>query len=281
MNTQVTPPPKKNRFLGFIRFVVRFLFVLILAIGIGAGIYYLAVTGIPWLYQRYVQPVEENTLRLDDLEAHQDQELDLLTTRLESMQQRLTDLEIQSDVYKETISSLESKLAAFVEIQEAQSEALVTLEPVPSVIVETQSDLVVLQGALGILATTIESLNQQITSLSEEEQAEPPGLVDLKNEMQLFRGMEFLTRARLFLSLGNLEEAESNNQDVLELLTILVTEVPDYQRPALEQINVFLLEALLALPDSPVRAADQLEGAWSLIKIGLPEEKTSTPAQED
>ncbi len=281
MNTQVTPPPKRNRLRGFLRFVVRLFFVLILSVGLGVGIYYAAVTGIPWLYQRYVQPVEDNTLRLDDLEARQDQEIDLITARLESTQQRLTDLEIQSDEYKETISSLESQLAASLEIQESQSEALFALEVLPSTLAATQSDLETLQVALDDLAATVETLDQQITAISEKKPAEPPGLTEVKNDLQLLRSMEYLTRARLFLSLSNLEEAETNLQDSLELLTILGAEVPDHQQDALEQINAYLSEALQALPDSPVRAADQLDGAWVLIKRGLPDESGESPATED
>ena len=252
MNTQITPPPKKNRFLGFIRFVVRFLLVLILAIGIGVGIYYLAVTGIPWLYQRYVQPVEDNTLRLDDFEARQDQEIELLTSRLDSMQQRLSDLEIQSDAYKEKIRELELQLTAAKEVQESQAESIARLDPLPTILEEAQNDLEALQSVLDELAATIENLEQQITSLSEVEQEPPSGLVELKNEIQLLRGMEFLTRARLFLSQGNLESAETNIQDGLEALTILGGQVSDDQKPALDQVNEFLLEALQALPASPV-----------------------------
>ena len=272
MNTQITPPPKKNSVLGFIRFVVRFLFVLILAIGLGVGIYYLAVSGIPWLYQRYVQPVEDNTLRLDDLEARQDQEMELLTSRLDSMQQRLTDLEIQSDAFKERIRDLELQLTTARELQDAQAESIAKLAALPAIFEETQADLEALQGALAELAISTGNLEQQITSLSEAEQEPSSGLVKLKNEIQLLQCMQVLTRARLFLSQGNLESAETNIKDGLEVLTILRGQMPDNQKPALEQVNEYLGEALQALPDSPVQAADQLDGAWSLLVQSLFEE---------
>ena len=283
MSAEKTPPSFGQRMLSFIRFVVRLLFVLILAIGLGAGIYYTAVTGIPWLYQRYVQPVEDHSLRLDDLEARQAQEAEVLGTRIESLQERLTALEVLHDSDKETISNLESRLAAAESTQGTQAAAIASLAPLPSALADTQADLAALQAALDDLAATVEVYDQRIISLGEGDQEESALLIHLKAELQLLRGMEFLTRARLFLSQGNLAQAEANIGAGLEALTTLEAEAPDYQKTALEQINVYLAEALLALPVSPVGAADQLEGAWALLIDGLPSESDAgaTPAPDE
>ncbi len=277
MSTPGSTPAFGQWMIGFIGFLMRLLLVLILAVGLGAGIYYATVTGVPWLYQRYVQPVEDNTLRLDDLEARQVQELELLSTRIEALQERLTDLEIQDDSDQETIRRLETQLATVESVQATQAAALATLEPLPTALTQTQSGLEALQTALDDLTTTVDAYDQQIQSLGEGDQEESLLLVSLHEELQLLRSMEFLTRARFFLSQGNLGEAEANIQAGLEVLTTLGAEVPDHQKSALERITAHLGEALRVLPDSPVGAADQLEGAWSLLVQGLPEEPLDTP----
>jgi len=283
MSAEKTTPSFGQRMLSFVRFVVRLLFVLVLAVSLGAGIYYTATTGIPWLYQRYVQPVEDHTLRLDDLEARQAQESELLGTRIESLQERLTALEVQNDSDKKIISGLESQLATAENIQGSQAAAIATLAPLPATLADTQSDLAALQTALDDLAAAVEAYDQRITSLGEGDQEESTMLINLQRELQLLRGMEFLTRARLFLAQGNLGQAEANIRAGLEALTTLGAESPDHQKTALEQINVYLVEALLALPDSPVGAADQLEGAWALLIHGLPSESGAgaTPTPDD
>ena len=53
--------------------LLRLLFIVILGIGLGAAVYYGVVYGAPALYYQYVYPVQQNTLRLEDLEARQAQ----------------------------------------------------------------------------------------------------------------------------------------------------------------------------------------------------------------
>lgn len=273
MSSANSTPTFGQQLIRILRFLLRMLFVLVLAIGLGFGIYYAASRGIPELYKRYVQPVEDNTLRLDDLEGRQTQELGLLNERIESLQSRLTDLEIHSDNDKQIIAELEAQLNSTQNIQATQSAVLATLVPQAAGIEALHADLQMLQVALDQFSETVSANSQEIISFSTEAQTTAARLNDLQQEVHILRTMEYLTRARLFLSQGNLGQSEANIQAGRKELGSIISDAPD-----IEQIIVYLDIALSALPDSPLAAADQLEGAWQiLIQDTQKEQLQSTP----
>ncbi|MEA3351601.1 MAG: hypothetical protein U9Q82_13355 [Chloroflexota bacterium] len=276
MITDKSKPSFGQRIITFIRFILRLLFVLVLAVGLGVGIYFGAVYGIPELYRRYVQPVEDNTLRLDDMEARQTQDVQQIDEYIETLQDRLTILEIQSDTDKDNIADLESQLATAISIQATQSLALATLEPFPSAFSDSQADIEAIQTALDDFSNTVEENSQQVESLSADDQWRSNVIINMQHDLQIIRTMEFLTRARLYLSQGNLEQGEANIQAGLDIIIALMVDVPTYQKETLFQISNYLNDAIESLPENPVRTADQMEGAWQFLIQGLPASEPST-----
>ena len=129
MSTDQSSPSFGQQAIRVLRLLLRWLFVLIIAVGLGLGIYYAAARGIPELYKRYIQPVEDNTMRLDDLETRQTQELALLNERLSSLQSKLTDLEIQRDKDRQLITELETQALLAESTLATQTAVIAILVP--------------------------------------------------------------------------------------------------------------------------------------------------------
>ena len=62
MSTNQNPPAA-----NFFRGTLRILLTVIIAVALGAGIYYGASSLVPWVQKQYIQPVRDNTSRLEDL----------------------------------------------------------------------------------------------------------------------------------------------------------------------------------------------------------------------
>ena len=107
-------------------------------------------------------------------------------------------------------------------------------------------------------------------------------MIALKREIMFTRTIETLSRARLFLSQSNFGLAKTDVQSARDILVKLSIDAPPYQKDALNQIVARLDLALGNLPAFPVIAADDVDIAWQLMMMGLPESEadviaTSTP----
>ena len=96
-------------------------------------------------------------------------------------------------------------------------------------------------------------------------------MITLKREIMLTRTIETLSRARLYLSQSNFGLAREDVQAARDILTELLTDAPTYQVDALDQIIARLDLALSNLPVFPVIAVDDVDIAWQLMMMGLPE----------
>ena len=280
MTPEDSTPTFGQRMINLIRFVVRLLFTLIVAIGLGAAVYYAAAFGVPALRERYIQPVEENTQRIADLEAQQRQSLEALTQQIESLHTRLTDLEIQNDRAKAQVAELENNLAAAKSVQATQAAALTTLAPMSAVLAETQNELSQVLTTLEDLSAGIDTYALNIGTLQTESLNNTTRVVQMQNELQMLRLMEALTRGRLFISQGNIAQAENSIHAGLMAADKLSETAPGYQMAALKQVRDQLQNALEYLVLSPLRAADQLDGAWQITQQGLPDKPSPTPEAE-
>ena len=90
MSSDNTSPTFGELMGNFLRFMLRLLFILVIAIGLGVAIYFGAAYGFPELYRRYVQPVEDNSMRLENIESAQKQDIQQLNERIEAISSRLT-----------------------------------------------------------------------------------------------------------------------------------------------------------------------------------------------
>jgi hypothetical protein len=236
---QVRTGPSFGERLGrFLRFLVRLFLVIIVGAAIGVGLYF----GLPWLYQRYVVPVEQNTSNLVELQSRQEQ----TEQQLVDLQSKLQMLATVQDQHDQSLTDLDQRLGEVEKEITPHTESLSALEKI-------QADL-----------------QQQNKSASAE----------LERQIDLLKAMELLSRARLFMYQSNFGLARQDVQIARDLLATVQPDAPKPLATELEAVILRLDMTSSNLPDFPVAASDDLDIAWQILLAGLPESTpTPTPTQ--
>jgi cell division protein FtsB len=149
---------------------------------------------------------------------------------------------------------------------------------------QTQLDEV--NTRIGAVETTIEAQTASIAKLEEMQAAieqevskqNNSVLVTLRREIMLTRSIETIARARLFLSQSNFGLARDDVKAARDILAELMVDAPAYQTDAFNQIIMRLDFALSNLPAFPVIAVDDVDIAWQLLMMGLPESEADVIA---
>jgi chromosome segregation ATPase len=270
-----------SAFIAILRALVRILLVLLLAVLLGAGVYF----GVPALYQRYVLPVENNLARLNDAQIRQEQSDQRINQRLDELGRRLEDLEQQNDGHKQTLDELQTRLGELEDSQQSsvqvggniQATAIARLDEVEASLSAVRANLEQLQGEIASLDQAMAQTSLEVRELASQSQAGEDPMAELRNELQLLKAMEHLTRSRVYLVENNLGLAEEDVRAASLVLANLGGDVPSYQVEALSAIIDRLDAALSNLPFRPILAAEDLEVAWQLLRDGLPGETTPQP----
>ena len=157
-----------------------------------------------------------------------------LRSELQTMQDQVTDLQTQLSEANSRVDALEQSIAT-------HTASLAKLEE--------------MQAAL---EKNVESGDAKLTA-------------DLTREIALTRSIEYLSRARLYLSQSNFGLAREDVQAARDLLAEIQTNEPDFKAGALAQILMRLDLALGNLPAFPVIAVSDVDIALELLLSGLPE----------
>jgi hypothetical protein len=269
--------------LWLLRFIVRLLFVVLIGAALGVGIYF----GFMALYQQYVaqlDTVQEAQSAQADLKAGLgglQADVDALQADLQSMEEAQeaarVDLEVaqaalqgaqdlrqaEIDALQEAQDQLEADMVAMQADQKAMEQSLETLEAE-------------VEAAAEALTEAVAGSEEKLAALGAELQGERSPAA-LYRELQVVRAMELVTRGRLFLAQNSLGQAQSDIEAGRDLLDALQSEVSLGQAVVLADIIALLDGALDNLPTAPVAAADELDGAWQLLLVGLPVEATALP----
>lgn len=285
----------QNNQTSFFGRVLRFfgcllLISLVVAV-LGAGGYF----GAPLLYRQYIQPLQEHTLRLNELETRLEQNEQLVFERSDSLASRMTNLEVQLDnndelstVVESNVGSLEEQVAFLTEevgkfealqisveeIKTEQEALREDLSSTESALGDLESDVASIDSDLDTMAKTVDELNEQVATSSEIVQGQDEKLQQMAIEIQMLKAMELLTRARLFLVQGNLTLARADILQARDLLFDISNTAPEFQEETLSEIVTRLDDVLEIMARSPIAAADGLEAAWQLLVEGLPSEIT-------
>ena len=261
--------------LALVRLVIRTLLVILLAILLGMAVYF----GAPALYRRYVQPVETSLSRLDDAQARQEQVNQQLNQRLDDLQSRLEDLELQNDTQKQTLDDLGTRLGSLEEAAPTRdlAEIKARLDKMETALLATSANLDQLNKDIGAMDQAISQTSAQVHDFTNPAVPGEAPLQALKAELQLVKAMQLLTRSRLSLVENNFGQAEEDVRAARLLLAGMAGDVASYQVEALSAIIERLDAALNNLPLRPILAAEDLEAAWQLLRSGLPGEPTPEP----
>ena len=257
---------------GLFKFVVRLLFVLVLAVGLGAGIYYAIAYGIPALDRAYLQPVRDNTAAIADLQDQADLLASQNAGQIAALQERITLLEVQNDTNLDTIDALQTQLDALAPLsaeQAALTEQVAALEEALASLDETmtaaQADHA---GALTDLQEIVSANSESIAGITAELAANDFPLDQAYADLQLVKAMALLTRAQVFIFQANYGLATADVEAARTLLSIVDGD-PALAgldlAPVLNRLNL----ALGGLPLSPDLASADLSIAWDLLVEGI------------
>ena len=186
---------KTGRALGsFFKFLIRLTFTLVLAIALGAGIYYGIQYGVPALDQNYVQPIRDNTTSIVALEAQATKTAEQYDEQIEELQERLNTLELQSDSEKEVVASLEVQVATLTPLLEGHE---VLAEQVALLDGYIEDLGVALDDIQNENLVALEELDESVALLQEENAYSAQ---EIYLELQFVKAMSLITRAQLYLS---------------------------------------------------------------------------------
>lgn len=287
MSVDTTPPDQPSigrqfwHALGtFFRFFLRLAFVVILAVFLGSAIYFGITIGLPALQRQYIQPVQDNSLRLEDLENQYGQDIQNITSRLDSLSDRLETLEAQSDDNKETHAILDAQMDSLLEAQATQAATLEELSPLQNEVAEHREAIDELSAEQGALQTETEAVSDAITEfeqdlqeLIEERSEQADQLANLQRDIQLLWTLDLITRSRLDIAQDNFGLARSAVQAAHDRLAVLEEETQIEESEVVVQIKAYLDTALENLPDDPQEAEVALLNAWQLLVLNLPVEQ--------
>jgi len=297
MSTQTTEPKEPSFWKKLWRiFWTLIVFVFVVAL-IAAGVYFVA----PFIYQEYVEPVQEHSFQLDLL-AEQAQQIDARhTERMDSIADRLQELELQGDSYKSGFASLEERMNLVETAQSDQADSLDALLPLQAAVGDIEAQLSNLQSDLDEIQTARRAIEADIAELqerqSEFEEVQVDTAANLEEiqvgmdlltaqagqvtmEIQLLKVMELITRARYNLVDGNFTLSRADIQSARDITAGLQVQAPPNQAEALAEIASRLDTSLANLAGSPLSAANQLEAAWQILIQGFPTEPGETETTE-
>ena len=227
-------------------FFLRTLLVLVIIFGIAALVYF----GTPYLYDKFILPVESNTARLSEIENKHASDSSFLADQVSTLKTRLAELENRQTVNAQAIAELLGQVQALESAVDAHSETLNLLDT--------------MQTSLDMLMVT--TANHESLLVGENS-----ALSNLQSQINVSRTIELLSRARLYLSQSNFGLAKQDVQKARDLLFLLQKDLPDDKLINLQGAIARLDLALGNLPAFPVVAVDDVDIAWQLLVIGLPD----------
>lgn len=231
--------------------IVRILIVVIILAGIGVGIYFAA----PYVYDKYILPVETNTERLGAIESKQVMDVRLLTDQITALQSRLSGLETGQAQNAQAISEAAGRFDALETAIAANTASVTRLEG--------------LQTRLDALYTEVEGHDALLTGSDS-------ALADLRRDITFSRATDLLSRALMYLSQSNFGLATQDVRVARGLLGPLQSEIPTDQSAQLQAVLERIDLALSNLPAYPVIAVSDVGMAWQFLVTGLPAQPTVT-----
>jgi hypothetical protein len=233
--------------------ILRIVLILAVIAGLAAAVYF----GTPYLYQKFILPVQTNTSRLSTLEGKQAADMDQVAGQISALQGRLSDLENRQTGNAQAVAELQGQVQAVETQLSANGQAISQLE---------------------VMQATVEALS----AASAEHEALLVGgdsaLAALQLQITQTRAIELLSRARLYLSQSNFGLARQDVQAARDVLAGLQQKMPADQSAAVGAVIARLDLALGNLPDYPVVAVDDVDIAWVLLVSGPANPAAELPA---
>ena len=239
----------------FFRFLLRFLFVVILGLVIGWAAY----SAIPWIYRNVVQGVQKNTVLIESLDERlkeQDERLqgqdDKLRQRIDEVENEVTTLQGASDVQAqdiqgaaEQIEQLDARIAGLEEDLEKQDQAVKALRS---------------------------SLDSAVEDLGDESDQIAGQTAELEARLVLLQTAQDLLKVRFLLLEGSSRDANDTLALAAAHLAQALPLMPDQEeRLSALQERVAGLAEIMAVNEGDYRVGLELEALWAdVMDLVLP-----------
>jgi chromosome segregation ATPase len=248
INAKTQQPGCWNRLGRAIAVLLRLIFVVVIAVFIGVGIYY----GVPWVYWRLVVPIQDTAARVEMLQRDLENTRANWNNELAGQGQRISALENDLAAQKERIAALEADMGRMDELLTAQGETLS----------ELQTALGSTEEATGQLGGDVEALYGELDSLRVE-MADPNRVAaTFERRLILLQAWGEILKARLHLledNPGNARQSLALARDNVERVIVLS---PEPEAEALIAIQERLDAADTAIEERPFVALNELEIVW-------------------
>jgi chromosome segregation ATPase len=248
MNEKTQQPGCWSRLGQAIAVLLRLIFVVVLAVLMGVGIYY----GVPWVYWRLVIPVQDNAARVDMLQRDLENTRTDWNTDLTEQGQRIFTLESDLAAQRERLAALEGDLGRMDELLTAQGETLS----------ELQTALDSAEDTTGRLGDDAEALYGELETLRAEMADPNRAIAAFERRLILLQAWGEILKARLHL----LENNAGNACQALALARANLEQVialsPRPEAEALSAIQERLDAADTAIEERPFVALNELEIIW-------------------
>jgi chromosome segregation ATPase len=230
-----------------LRLLLRLLVVALLGIALGAGAY----LGLPALYRSYVEPVQLNAQRIQELEKALAEAQAAGLEKETAQAGRVADLEGQVVSLGEALQEQSTRMETLAATAEKQRKQLDALDREMNRVDDVESE--------------VEAIGSRLGSLEETLAGEDAPTQQLARQFQLLRALELLTRARLWLTQNNLGLAAKDLTSALSDLQKVQETAPEEEAAVLASVTERIELALGDLNTAPVIAADDIEVAWRML----------------
>ena len=239
----------------FFGFLLRLMFVSLLAAAFGAGIYY----GIPYAYATLVQPVQANANQIVVVGTR----VDNLKTSLDASQaaqdSRLTALETQSDSQRQRLDAVESDTATTKKGLDAEQAARDNLA---SQVAGLKDQLATQAEAAAQLRTDLDSLKPATTAATDQ-------VARLERQVTLLRLQNALLNAHIQVVAQNLGDARGILTTTVTAMQAFITTPGVFSSDATASLSVRLVTAGALIEPDPVTALSDLESVWAQMDRAL------------
>ncbi|GEM_PF-1968327 len=249
-----------------LRWIVRFLIVVVIFFAVGVGIYY----AFPLLYNQFVKPVQEHSVQISDLQAQQKMSSDEWSTRLDELQRQMDTLTLQQDNHKETLADLNARLTSAEGWKQANSQLASRMDALQEKLGAVEAQQTILENELAKTRRESSGQDTKLATLEKALQSQNEPLAAMQQQLTLLKVMELISRGRVSMLGNNYGLAQNDLQAARSLLVGLKTDARTFQKESVQSILDRLDMALGNVTSAPQLVDKDLEVAWQLLLSGLP-----------
>ncbi len=235
--------------------LLRLAFVILLAVGIGAGAYY----GLPYAYATLVQPVQNNTTQIAVLNNRVDTLKGSIDSAQTAQDNRLTALETKTDGQRQQLDAIESDLTAAKANVSAEQSARADLG-------SQVSDIKAQVAAQGSAST---QLRTDLDALKPTTDAATAQVARLQQQITLLRFQNALLTAHIDVVAQNLGDARDVLTTTAAAMQSFVKTPGVFSADDQASLTVRLVTVTALIPGDPTTALTDLDSIWAQMDRAL------------